>query len=142
MKQKTQLQWFKDGDTNSKYFHSIIRGRRRKLFVHKIINEEGEWIQEEEEIAQNVCDHFEKIFTGEEKVINGNTLECIPRMVSQEHNNHLTNLPNMEELKEVICSMNPTSAAGPDDMNGYFFQKCWNIIKDDLMGVVKAFFCG
>ena len=26
LKQKIQLQWFKDGDTNSKYFHSMIRG--------------------------------------------------------------------------------------------------------------------
>ena len=81
MKQKTQLQWFKDGDTNSKYFHSIIRGRRRKLFVHKIINEEGEWIQDEEETSQTACAHFEESFTGEEKLINENILECIPRMV-------------------------------------------------------------
>ena len=25
LKQKHQLQWFKEGDTNSKYFHSVIR---------------------------------------------------------------------------------------------------------------------
>ncbi|XP_049391508.1 uncharacterized protein LOC125855898 [Solanum stenotomum] len=37
LKQKTQLQWFKDGDTNSKYFHAIMRGRRRKLFIHRSV---------------------------------------------------------------------------------------------------------
>ena len=38
--------------------------------------------------------------------------------------------------------MNPNSAAGPDGMNGYFYQKCWHIIKNDLIGVVQAFFNG
>lgn len=35
MKQKTQLKWFKEGNANSEYFHSLIRGRRMKLFIHK-----------------------------------------------------------------------------------------------------------
>ncbi|XP_019262748.1 PREDICTED: uncharacterized protein LOC109240551 [Nicotiana attenuata] len=39
LKQKTKLKWFKEGDSNSRYFHSLIRGRRRKLFIHKIKNE-------------------------------------------------------------------------------------------------------
>ena len=30
LKQKTHLEWSKEGDTISKYFHSMIRGRRRK----------------------------------------------------------------------------------------------------------------
>ncbi|KAH0771678.1 hypothetical protein KY290_015659 [Solanum tuberosum] len=42
LKQKTQLQWFKDGDTNSKYFHSIMRGRRRRLFINKISTDDNE----------------------------------------------------------------------------------------------------
>ena len=142
LKQKTQLQWFKDGDTNSKYFHSIIRGRRRKLFIHKIVTKEGDWIQGENNIAHEVCEHFKTIFIGENKYIEEQHLECIPKMVNQDHNTQLTELPDMDELKKVVFSMNPNSAAGPDGMNGYFFQKCWNIIKNDLIEVVHAFFSG
>ncbi|WMV45637.1 hypothetical protein MTR67_039022 [Solanum verrucosum] len=36
LKQKTQLQWFKEGDASTKYFHALMRGRRRRLFLHKI----------------------------------------------------------------------------------------------------------
>lgn len=43
--QKTQLYWFKEGDNNSKYFNSVIKGRRRKLFIHKVVNENGVWVQ-------------------------------------------------------------------------------------------------
>jgi len=48
----------------------------------------------------------------------------------------------MEELKEVVYSMNPNSAAGTDGMNGCFFQKCWSIIRKDLLAVIHAFFSG
>ncbi|XP_055835119.1 uncharacterized protein LOC129903596 [Solanum dulcamara] len=58
LKQKTQLHWFKEGDVNSKYFHALIRGRRRKLYIHKIQNKDDNWVQGEENIAKATCDHF------------------------------------------------------------------------------------
>ncbi|WMV32820.1 hypothetical protein MTR67_026205 [Solanum verrucosum] len=80
LKQKTQLQWFKEGDGKSKYFHALIRGRRRRLFIHKILNDNDEWVQGDEHIAQAACDHFQNIFTGEEKLIDVIPMNCIPRM--------------------------------------------------------------
>ncbi|KAK4707013.1 hypothetical protein R3W88_033427 [Solanum pinnatisectum] len=58
-KKKKQLQWFKEGDANTKYFHSIMRGRRRRLFIHQLLTEDGEWIQGEETITKAACDHFQ-----------------------------------------------------------------------------------
>ncbi|KAG5606087.1 hypothetical protein H5410_027579 [Solanum commersonii] len=107
-----------------------------------MINDDDEWIQGDEHIAKAACDHFQHIFTGEEKYINEIPMNCTPRMVSQEHNDMLKELPTIDELKKVVYSMNTNSAAGPDGMNGYFFQKCWNIIKIDLLAVILAFFSG
>ncbi|KAH0684447.1 hypothetical protein KY289_022199 [Solanum tuberosum] len=138
LKQKTQLHWFKEGDANTKYFHSLIRGRRKRLFIHKILREDGEWIQGDDNITKAAGAHFQGIFTGVDRFINEHAISCIPRMVDQEQNNKLTALPDLEELKEVVFSMNPNSAAGPDGMNGQFFQKCWQIIKDDLLSVIHT----
>ncbi|KAG5616052.1 hypothetical protein H5410_015876 [Solanum commersonii] len=114
LKQKTQLQWFKEGDTNSKYFHSIMRGRRRKLFIHKICNAEDAWIQGDENIAKAACDYFQNMFSGHEDRIREEILNCIPRMVTEEHNQTLQQMPNLEGLTQVVFSMNPNSTAGPD----------------------------
>ncbi|KAK6791450.1 hypothetical protein RDI58_010531 [Solanum bulbocastanum] len=142
LKQKSQLHWFKEGDANSKYFHALIRGRRRRLFIHKILKDDDEWIQGDEHIAQAACEYFQDIFTGEEKLIDETYMKYIPRMVNKDQNDRLKALPSMYELKEAVYSMNPNSAAGPDGMNGYFFQKCWDIIKKDLLAVIHAFFNG
>lgn len=52
------------------------------LFIHKIINEDRQWLQAYDTIVEASCDHFQQIFTGEDKNINENLLECIPSMVS------------------------------------------------------------
>ncbi|KAH0775105.1 hypothetical protein KY290_012242 [Solanum tuberosum] len=107
LKQKTQFQWFKEGDANTKYFHALMRGRRKRLFLHKIRNDNEEWIQGEEQIAQAA-------FTPVQ-------------------NEMLQAIPTMEELRQVVFSMNPNSAAGPDGIGGRFYQVCWSIIKEDLL---------
>ncbi|XP_019253956.1 PREDICTED: uncharacterized protein LOC109232655 [Nicotiana attenuata] len=63
LKQKTQLQWFKEGDANSIYFHSLIRGRRRKLYIYKINNKEGQWFHDDENIGKDACNDFRNHFT-------------------------------------------------------------------------------
>lgn len=34
------------------------------LFIHKVRNEEGDWIQGDSEIIVVACKHFQDIFTG------------------------------------------------------------------------------
>ncbi|KAG5586740.1 hypothetical protein H5410_047174 [Solanum commersonii] len=122
LKQKTQLQWFKDGDANTKYLHAIIRGRRSKLFIHKISDDHGNTIKGDENIAKAACCHFEKIFTGEDNLINEEVLRCIPSMITEYQNQKLQAMPTKDELKQAISSMSANSAAVPDGMSGIFFH--------------------
>ncbi|XP_015162434.1 uncharacterized protein [Solanum tuberosum] len=137
-----ELQWFKEGDANTKYFHALMRGRRRRLLIHKICNNEGEWIQGDNNIANAACDHFQKIFTGQENRIDERILQYLPTLVTPEHNRSLQEIPSMEELRHVVFSMNPNSAPGPDGMGGKFYQVCWEIIKEDLLSAIQVFFNG
>lgn len=130
LKQKIQLQWFKEGDVKFKYFHALISGRRRKLFIHKIQDEEGTWIQGDEAIANTACQHFQHIFTGQEIAINEEVLNYIPTLVTEKKNIKMQEMPTLEELRVVVFSMNPNSAPSPDGMNGKFFSNLLEYYKD------------
>ncbi|XP_015168633.1 uncharacterized protein [Solanum tuberosum] len=142
LKQKTQLHWFREGDANSKYFHVVMRGRRKKLFIHKICTDNKEWVQGDDNIAKTACTHFQHIFSGHENRIVEGILQCIPRMITPEQNQKLQGMPTMEELQQVVYSMNLNSAPGPDGFGGKLYQVCWDIIKHDILEAVKSFFCG
>lgn len=79
LKHKTHLQCLKEFDTNYELFHSVIRDRRRKLFVHKIVTEYWNWIQGEDNIAWADCEHLKIIFICQEKHINEHTWNAFQR---------------------------------------------------------------
>lgn len=84
------------------------------IFIHKICNDKDERIQGDEHIAEAASEHLQNIFTGEVKLIDEVTMNCIPRMDTQEQNDRLKALPNIDDAMEVVFSMNQNSAAGPD----------------------------
>lgn len=101
---------FKEGDANSRYFHSLIKGRRRKLYIHKIKNEEGEWFQGDENFGKVACDYFQNLFTDPGSIIREDLLSIIPTMITSDDNSIFTRDPSMSELKDIVFSMSPTSA--------------------------------
>ena len=75
LQHKTQLHWLKEGDAYSKYFHAVIRGRRKKMVIHKVMDDSGVWIQGEENIANEACDYYQNIFTGKTEKIKEELLQ-------------------------------------------------------------------
>lgn len=45
-----------------------------------------------------------------------------------------------EEVVNIVKSMKGDKALGSDGFSIAFFQKCWDIVKDDLMKVVDEFY--
>lgn len=63
-------------------------------------------------------------------------------MVDREQNQELLRQPTREEVKHAVYGLNGDSAGGPDSFNGSFFHLCWDIVGDDVVEIVKAFFTG
>ncbi|XP_019252901.1 PREDICTED: uncharacterized protein LOC109231716 [Nicotiana attenuata] len=142
LKQKAKSRWFEDGDSNTTYFHSVIRDRRRKLQLHRIKNHRDNWIQGEDNIAKAAVHHFQHLFNLYHDFRDQDILNYIPSCIIEEDNANLSAIPEYEEIKEHVFSMSSSSSAGPDGYNGTFYHKCWNIIKDDVQDFVQDFFNG
>jgi len=46
----------------------------------------------------------------------------------------------LEEIKASIFALNKDSAPGPHEFEAFFFQKYWQIIKEDITNVMLEFF--
>lgn len=49
------------------------------------------------------------------------TERCIPKIISEEENFWIQEIPSAEEIKKVIFSGDPSSTAGPDGSQDNFF---------------------
>lgn len=63
-------------------------------------------------------------------------------MIHEEDNVEIERMPDEDEVKRVVFSLNADSACGPNGFSRKFFQASWEIIGKDIENMVKAFFCG
>ncbi|WMV49975.1 hypothetical protein MTR67_043360 [Solanum verrucosum] len=135
LRQKTESQWFNEGDANSKYFHALIRGRRRRFFIHKILKDDDEWIQGDEQNAEAACEHFQDIGARQSSIIDEKPLNCIPKMVTQAQNDELQAITTVElELAfwvRCVClsSISNGGCFGPNKLCGATSSRK-SIVKD------------
>ncbi|XP_060188598.1 uncharacterized protein LOC132617573 [Lycium barbarum] len=142
IRQKARIKWAEDGDSNTKYFHSTIRARRRRAQIFKIKDQQGHWVEGNTDISKAATDYFSEMFSENQRDLNLDFVKDCDNLISQEDNTLLTKIPTAEEIKMAIDSMDPNSCAGPDGFNGFFFQHCWEIIRREVLSFVLSFFHG
>lgn len=58
--QKAGMKWLKDGDRNTRFFYSYVKGRRRKLHIDEIHNSQGQVLYSDEEKGNAAVQFFSK----------------------------------------------------------------------------------
>lgn len=86
--------------------------------------------------------HFSEQFGSAESVLLEDFRPLIPSVLSSQDNEALVVTPAGQEIKEAVFDLDPWSVAGPDDFNGRFYQKFWEIIEEDFCEAVTSFFRG
>ncbi|XP_071928018.1 uncharacterized protein [Coffea arabica] len=140
-RQKARVKWLRQGDTNSKYFHAIVRQRRAQAMIHRIKKANGVWVDNEADIASEATTYFSELFS-DSLGSSADMLQLIPPMISGEDNVKLEEIPSIEEVFRVLKAMDEESAAGPDGFTGKFFTFAWQVIAQDVYKAVLSFFCG
>lgn len=141
--QKSRVKWIMDGDSNTKFFHQSTLARRR---VNKIIMLKvgDEWIQDQLILKQHCLDHFENIFASTRSSIsNGGAtlgLSNLQARLTQEENNTLSLIPSAQEIKGAVWATHPTKAPGPDGLQGFFYQHCWDTVGNSVTKFIQLAF--
>ncbi|KAK6784876.1 hypothetical protein RDI58_018331 [Solanum bulbocastanum] len=140
--QKSGMKWFNDRDRSTNFFHSYVKGRRRRLHINEMENGHGVLLKDPTSIGEEAVKVFEKQFSQDIVYDDQKMLDCIAKLITEEQKESMDRTPTEEEIKEAVFSSNSESACGPDGFSGKFFQDCWEIIKKDITQMVIAFFCG
>ncbi|XP_059281089.1 uncharacterized protein LOC132034742 [Lycium ferocissimum] len=142
LRQKARVKWLEEGDANTAYFHSIIKDRRRILSIRKIMDENEQWLEDKDNIAEGTVRYYQNIFKQDSDNNNFVALNCLQRCIIEEDNIMLSANPSLQEIKDCVTSLDPDSAPGLDGLSGIFHQKAWNIISKDPYNAIIAFFIG
>lgn len=62
-RQKSRIQWLKEGDRNTKFFHAYATSQRRRSAISGLLREDGSMALQQDDIAKLLVDHFCQGFT-------------------------------------------------------------------------------
>ena len=138
--QKARINWLREGDKNTKYFHSYVKGKRVSNRIRTLQRGNGSWTTNEEEIVTEISDFFKDLFNSGRRGDMSEILDGIPQSITQEMNERLTQAVEEKEIHEALFSMNSKKAPGQDRMTPLFFQRFWSTIKCDVILAIKPSF--
>ena len=138
--QKARIDWLREGDKNTKFFHACVKERRRKNRMLNIQREDGTWTNSEEELRMEVADYYRGLFSSSGSEGITEILHGIPPTITTEMNAKLTREVDEMEIKSALFSMNPNKAPGQDGMSPLFFLKFWHVVKSNLIAAIRHFF--
>ncbi|GKC40801.1 hypothetical protein Tco_1053185 [Tanacetum coccineum] len=141
LRQKAKVTWLKEGDTNSAYFHKVLKSRINRSIIMSIFDEPGKRF-EYNEVADQFVNHFEGFLGTSHKVTKFSKEDnmLFEKRVSSEEADYMTRDISNDEIKKALFDIEDYKAPGPGGFTSRFFKKSWEIIKDDFSAAIKEFF--
>ena len=137
-RQRSRVQWLREGDRNTKFFHAQANQRKRRNGILGINDQTGVWVSNQRAIARVAVDYFQSIFTSSsptEEDISKVVAQVFPK-VTAEMNQVLCKEYTETEVGEALKQMGPTKAPGPNGMPPLFFQSFWSQIGGEVSKAV------
>jgi hypothetical protein len=137
--QRSKVQFILEGDSNTRYFHSVANGRHRKKLIHSLVQDEGT-IVGHEQLKSYITNYYKGLFGEPEEgtfSMEESRIHDIPQ-VSPDENAFLAAPYSEEEVRNAVFQMEHNKAPGPDGFPAEFYQNFWDIIKSDLLALFSA----
>jgi hypothetical protein len=129
--QQSRSLWLKEGDANSKYFHSVLASRRRGNSISSI-QAEGVTIEGVSPIRQAVYSHFASHFKALDMERPGiDNLQF--KQLSQLECSSLTKPFSEAEVKAAVWDCDSYKSPGPYGINFGLYKDFWEDLTGDVM---------
>ena len=138
LRMKSKISWAKEGDANSKLFHSLMNARKAKNVITRLEVEDGRVVDEEADIVREVTDYFKRLFKSDDLIFGG--IEGIDwQPISSHLANWLERPFEEDEVKKAVFDCDESKAPGPDGFTLELYQTQWETMKEDILRVLFEF---
>jgi len=135
--QQSRLKWLRDGDANSKFFHSVLANRRRRNSLSTIMVNRTV-VEGVQPVRQAMVRHFKNHFISH-RVARPNVGNLQFKKLSRADMSNLTKPFLVEEIKVAVWDYDSFKSPGPDGINFGFNKNFWIEMKDDIVRFLTEF---
>lgn len=141
-RQRSRVDWLKEGDRNTGFFHARASARRRTNRITKLKRDNGTDCEDPVEIKLTIMEFYAKLFSTEICPNMELVLNSIPRKVTDDMNSELCKPYSNDEIRRALFQMGPTKSPGPDGFPALFYQTHWDFFGHEICEAVRGFLNG
>jgi hypothetical protein len=141
-KQRSRIEWLREGDRNTSFFQAKSRERAHSNRILALKREDGSIVTTQEEMETTTLEFYSNLFTRQEVLDPGPILACVPERVSPEMNEQLLKPFMAEEVRKAVFMMGANKAPGPDGLTTGFYQFHWETLGPSITNAVLDFLNG
>lgn len=135
--QKSRIQWLKEGDRNTKFFHTMASIRKRKNNFSSLLSKYANLVSPAD-IKNEAVSYFKSLF--KEDHHNRPTLNDLEfKKLFPWQAEKLIEPVSRDEIDSAVSSCDSQKSPGPDGFNFLFVKQAWDIIKEDVYVIVEKF---
>ena len=136
--QHLRTDWLKFGDQNTKYFHCRAIERNKRNFITSLENEQGIWVEGEDQIGNLVTRYYSSLFTMANPTNFAPVLNGVKQRVSTEMNDELLKSFMEDKVKHALKQMDANTTLRPDGLPPLFYKQFWGKIGKEVSEAVLA----
>lgn len=136
-RQKSRALWLKEGDSNTKVFHRLANSHRRHNTIEALVVD-GQLTDDRTVIQDHIVAFYKKLYS-EQYQWRPRADDLSFLSIDEEDRIWMEREFEEDEIWAVIQNFKGDKAPGPDGFTMAFFQKCWEILKTDIIAVLKEF---
>ncbi|XP_039129000.1 uncharacterized protein LOC120265177 [Dioscorea cayenensis subsp. rotundata] len=140
-RQRSKLQWLKEGDGNTNFFHAVANERNCQNLIPGI-SQDGRLVSDPRGIGRIFVSRFQQQFGSRRS---SHFKVDFPKLLSLKQHVDLVDLDHpfsRDEIKEVVFSLGGDKAPRPDGFPIFFFKQSWETVKEDIFKLCEDFYDG
>ncbi|GMJ02632.1 hypothetical protein HRI_003932400 [Hibiscus trionum] len=130
--QRARVNWMRNGDKNTAFFHRFASQRQKKNKVESLIDDNGNSVDTNESLLNLATSYFTDLFHSDgvsspEPILEG-VEPCITNSMNEKLDCEFTN----DEVLKALKAMSPLKASGEDGLGAIFYQRFWHIVGPEV----------
>lgn len=136
--QRSRINWLKEGDRNTRFFHSKAVWRAKKNQIKSLRDADGTVYSMTTEMERLASNYFQEVYRADPNLDQSKVTSLFRTKVSVEM--MLCKDFSADEISTALFQISPLKALGPDGFPARFFQRNWGVLKNEVVAAVQVFF--
>lgn len=145
-RQKSRINWLREGDLNTTFFHRVCQSRASFNAIRYFLLSSGALVTDPLQMSAHAINHFKYVLGPDHPLpllLHSSTAwfrGLTDFMCSQQQKDKILLMPNSEEITKVMFSLNPNKAPAPDSLSSAFYKAAWTLIGTETVKSIQHFF--